>query len=237
MVDNHYRRGKERRVSSQHLSPQDRNNVVWFCRRLAAALQGQDSLLVAVATIATGATPAQRTYLTRLRRQVEAGRHLSDAVFPDSQPAYLWGPLRGGENRNDLAPALAGIAERLEAEAAYPQSPSRLQAYAIALARLGFTLSLGVPILAAMEGAAESVPDAEVTEVLFAVRAAVGEGVGLGDALARLAPDLPPLTADMIRDGEEEGRLDFALSVVSDYLFDQAGEPASTSPSQEVSHG
>jgi type II secretory pathway component PulF len=235
-------------VSTQELSPQPRadrhlpvphgRDLVWFCRRLAAALPGQDSLLAALEAMTSGATRAQQQYITRVRQHLASGEPLSQALFPGGQPAYLWGPLREAERRDTLAlaPALSGIADRLEAEAAYPDSPSQAQVYAMALARLGFALSFGVPILTAIESAAASVSDGEVTEVLVAAREAVGEGVGLGEALARLAPDLPPLTAEMIRDGEEEGRLGFALSVVSDYLFDQAGEPAAAS-SEEVSHG
>jgi len=219
-------------MGADQLSPQDRDDLLWFCRRLAAALQGGTSLHVALEAMCESATPGQQDLVTP-RRAVEAGRHLSDAVPMDGLPSYLWKPLRGGEIRNAVAPALSGLADRVELEAGYPTSPSRLQAYAIALGRLGFMLTFGVPLLSALESAAESVPDSEVTEVLFATRAVMSEGVGLADALARLAPDLPPLTTDMIRDGEEKGRLDFALSVVSDYLFDQAADAAA----QEVSHG
>jgi len=224
-------------MGADQLSPQDRDDLVWFCRRLAAALQGGTSLHVALEAMCESATPGQQDLVTPARRAVEAGRHLSDAGPMDGLPSYLWKPLRGGEIRNAVAPALSGLADRVELEAGYPGSPSRLQAYAIALGRLGFMLAFGVPLLSALESAAESVPDSEVTEVLFAARAVISEGVGLADALARLAPDLPPLTTDMIRDGEEEGRLDFALSVVSDYLFDQAEDSAPSSAAQEVSHG
>ena len=148
-------------------------------------------------------------------------------------PLNIWGCARAGEVSSRLPEALSGLADWLEVEQGAPRTPSRLRAYALALGRLGMLLSLGVPILSALEKAAESVPEAEVTEALFAARAVMSGGVGLADALARLAPDLPPLTTDMIRDGEEKGRLDFALSVVSDYLFDQAADAAA----QEVSHG
>jgi len=224
-------------MGSPQLSPQDVADLVWFCRRLAAALQAGTSLLVALETIASGATPHQQRYLARLRAAVGAGRYLSDALLPQQQGSLAWKVLRNGEIRNTLPDNLVALADRLELEATYPKSPTRLQAYATVFSALGFLLSLRVPMLSALESAAESVPDKGVTDAFCAARAAMSEGASLAEAMARLAPDLPSPTLDMIGEAEEDGRLDFALSVVADYLFDQAEESAPASHSKEVSHG
>ncbi len=215
------------------LSPQERDDLLWFCRRLAAALQGGTSLHVALDAMASEATPSQGEMIARAQQHLQKGEPLSEAWLVSDLPSHVWKCARAGEVSGRLPESLSRLADWLEVEQAAPQAPSTWRSYALALGRLGTLLSLGVPLPSALESAAETVPDPEVTEVLFAARAVIKEGEWLADALARLAPDLPPLTAEMIRDGEEEGRLDFALSVVSDYLFDQA---AAAAP-QEVSHG
>lgn len=216
-------------MGARQLSPQDRADLIWFCLRLAANLQGGNSLRDALANMLPEASPSQKEAITRAQRCLRKGEQLSEAWLT-RLPGFAWVAMRAGELGSRLPEALSRLADWLEAEQSAPQTPSVLRSYALAFGRLGMMLSLRVPILSALEKAAE-VPDAEVTEVLFAARAALSEGVGLGDALARLAPDLPPLTTEMIRDGEEEGRLDQALSVVSDYLLDQAENEAP----QEVS--
>jgi type II secretory pathway component PulF len=178
------------------------------------------------------ATAPQGEIIARAQHFLHRGERISEAFLTVGMPGFVWTAVRAGELSANLPLALSRLADWLEVEQCSPSSPSRLRDYALALGRTGMMLSLGVPILSALEKAAES-PDPELTEMLFAARAVVQEGVSLADALERVIPDLPPLTAEMVRDGEGEGRLDFALSVVADYLFDQAA----TAAPQEVSHG
>jgi type II secretory pathway component PulF len=92
----------------------------------------------------------------------------------------------------------------------------------------------GVPILAALETAAATDPRSQSHDVLLAARDPVRCGAELAETLASLAPDLPEMTIDMIRDAERDGRLGDALPVIADYLLDAAGEARSHRKKQEV---
>ena len=220
-------------MGADQLSPRGRADLIWFCRRLGAALQGGRSLYDALADMVGGATRSQAGIVAGAQEHLRRGEPLSEAWRGRGYPSYVWGCVRMGELGARVPESLSRLADWLEVEQSAPRGAARLRAYALALGRMGLLLPIGVVLWSAVEMSAESVGEAEVKEVLLAARAVTREGVGLAEALARLAPDLPPLTTEMIREGEEEGRLGQVLSVVSDYLFDQAGEASS----QEVSHG
>lgn len=217
------------------LSPQEATDVVWFCRRLAAALQGGSPLLAALEAIGREAPPSLCDRLALARARVASGDPLAHALREWGLPSFVWRPVTAGEYSHTLVNSLVRVADRLEAEAAAAPVPdTRLYEFSLTFGRLGMLFACGVAIFTAMESAAESVFPSEASDALTAARGALDRGnVRLSAALKRLLPDLPPQTIDMIRDGEIEGRLDFALSVVSDYLLDQAAEPTP----QEVSHG
>ena len=94
-----------------------------------------------------------------------------------------------------------------------------------------------MPVLTALEAAAESVPGARAHDALMTARDAVRQGRDLSEVLEGVAPELPPGTGDMIRDGEQDGRLGEVLPIVADYLLDEAGELAVRPPKQEVPNG
>ena len=210
------------------LPPEMLDDVLWFSRHLASALQATDSLPSALDTLRGLASPSQRAFLAPLQRGVERGERLSDLLLERGLPTLVWGMVKSGEAGARLAEALGLLADRLETEkAAPPPGDARLYAYSLALGRLAPMLILRVPILNALEVAADSVSPSEATDALKAVRAAVAGGAtSTAEALARVAPDLPPLTIDMLRDGEEAGRLAAALPIVSDYLLDAAAQTA-----------
>lgn len=220
-------------MGADQLSAQDRANLIWFCRRLATALQGGRSLYDALADMVGEATPSQGEIIAGAQQHLRKGEPLSEAWRRREFPAYVWGCVRMGEAGARVPESLSRLADWLEVEQSAPQGAVVLRAYALALGRVGMLLPIGVSLLSALEMAAESAAGAEVKEVLLAARAVTSEGVGLAEALARLVPDLPALTTEMIHEGEEEGRLGQVLSVVSDYLFDEGEEAAS----QEVSRG
>jgi len=111
---------------------------------------------------------------------------------------------------------------------------TRLHAYALAFGRLGLMIGLHVPMLTALESAADSLPDPRAKRDLFAALRDVRTGANLSDALRRRCPSLPDLTIDMIRDAERERRLPDALPIIADYLLDAAGEGKPHRKKQEV---
>jgi len=150
-------------------------------------------------------------------------------------PSFIWGMVRNGESRADLGPTLTLIADRLEAERTTPPPKNRgLHAYALGFGRLGVMLGVGVPILTALETAAAAAPRSQAHDVLMAARTAVRRGTDLSDALQPLAPDLPEMTLDMIRDAEQEGRLAEALPIIADYLLDEAARTPGRGRKQEL---
>jgi type II secretory pathway component PulF len=133
--------------------------------------------------------------------------------------------------------ALTLVADQLEGEEAMPAPRDRkLQAYGVALARLGVMLGVGVPILTALECAAATDPRSQAHDVLLAARDPVRHGAELAETLSSLAPDLPEMTIDMIRDAESEGRLPAALPIIADYLLDVADGESGRCPRQEKSN-
>jgi len=92
-----------------------------------------------------------------------------------------------------------------------------------------------VPVLQALQSAAESVAPSDAADALAALRRALTGGDSVADALHSAAADLPPMTIEMIRDAENDGRLDEALPVVADYLLDAAGHKRERRRGKEVS--
>jgi type II secretory pathway component PulF len=78
----------------------------------------------------------------------------------------------------------------------------------------------GVPVLTALEGAAESVADPLAADALVAARARAREGAALHRALAE-SEAFPPVLTQLTALGEETGRLSEFLGKAADLLDDQ----------------
>ncbi len=210
-------------------------DLIWLCRRLASALHGDTSVLYALDSAADDAPPSLAAHLRVMRGSVRAGGRIDDALAQLEWPPFVVGMVHNGDIRNAVETAFTLIADQLEAERAAPSSGNRdLRAYGIALARLGVMLGVGVPVLTALEAAAATDPRSRSHDVLLAAREPVRRGAELAETLASLAPDLPEMTIDMIRDAERDGRLGDALPVIADYLLDAAGEAKPRRKKQEV---
>jgi type II secretory pathway component PulF len=199
------------------------DDLIWFCRRLASALQGDTSVLTALDALAEDAPAGLQAALPAVRSRVRAGGRIPDALDELGWPSFVSAIARSGDARGDLAASLSLAVDALEVEQGLPKARRRdLRAFGLAFGRLGPMFRGGVPTLTAIECVAESVAGTAAQEVLTAVGHAVRGGEALSDALDRLAPDLPEMTTDMIRDGERDGRLGDVLSVVADYLLDES---------------
>lgn len=210
-------------------------DFIWLCRRLASALHGDTSILCALDSVADDAPPTLAAPLRVMRQSVRAGRRIPDALAKLEWPPFIVGMVHNGDIRNAVETAFTLIADQLEAERAVPAAKdSGLRAYAISLARLGVMVEAGVPVLTALEAAAATDPRSQSHDVLLAARDPVRRGADLAETLASLAPDLPEMTIDMIRDAERDGHLGKALPVIADYLLDAAGEAKSRRKKQEV---
>ena len=211
-------------------SAQDMRALIWVCRRLASALHEEMTLVPALDAISEHAPATSRLLLRALRQGALSRDGMARALIPQGFPAFMWGALLYGELSATVAAAATLLADRLELEQvmAPPEDPA-LHCYSLFFGRLAMMLQVGVPLAQALEDAAESAAVPEVREILTGVAGAVHNGGDLSEALARAASDLPPMTVQMIRDGEEEeDRLPPALSVVADYLLDEAGQEHST---------
>ena len=183
------------------------------------------------------APPELRDALRALRRCVCAGGQISAAMREHGWPSFVWGMVQGGENKGALGEALIGLAETLEGERVVrPPRYRRLHAYSIAFGRLSAALATGVPVLTALEVAAEASASGESHDVFMAARDAMRAGSTLVDALERISPAFPEMAVEMIREAECEGRLAPALRIVSDYLLDEAQPPPRGGRRQEVSN-
>ena len=197
-----------------------------LCRRLAAALQGGRPILCALDDIAERTPSRLRPALRAIRERLRGGGRISEALADLGAPSFIWGTVRSGEASARLAQALTLLADRLEAEKAIRPARNRtLHYYALAFGRLGMMLSAGVPILSALEAAGESLGHPGVGKVFIGLTREMKRGWGeFADAVGRLAPELPPMAVEMLRDGERDGRLDVALPIVADYLLDEASQ-------------
>ncbi len=211
-------------MGQNQLSAQAAKDVVWVCRRLAAALQGDTTILQALDSISPRAPAGPRALLRAMRDNLVSEATVARGLI-SRVPAFVWGTILSGELHGAPGPALTKLADRLEAERSLPASHNRLlREYSLAVGRLGLMLQVGVPILQALEAAAESIVVPEPRGALLAAREAVRGGADLSEALAPVAADLPPMTIEMIRDGEQTGRLAETLSIVADYLLDEAAK-------------
>ena len=222
-------------MSAKPPSTPSATDVIWLCRRLASALQAGDSVLSALDSLAADGPSTLVRSVRSIQQRVRAWGRVSEALVQLGWPSFVSGMARNGENAALAADALTLVADRLDAEQAWGGPKDRgLHAYALALGRLGVMLSVGVPILTALETAAAAAPRSRAHDVLMAARDPVRQGADLADALESLAPDLPEMTIDMIRDADRERRLGEALPVVADYLADAAGEKTPRRRKQEV---
>jgi type II secretory pathway component PulF len=220
-------------MPGKQFSPQDQTDMIWVCRRLAAALQGGETVVSVLDHLSRSAPKGPRRILSAMRDSLARGRAASDALLELGMPRFVPGVLKWGELGSRVAEAATVLAERLELERTIPPITNReLLAYSLAFGRLGVLLGIGMPILTAIGTAAGSVPGAKAQTCLNRAGEGVRQGVDLSEALARAGAALPEMTLQMIRDGEEDSRLHHALSVVSDYLLDEAG--AASSAKKEV---
>jgi type II secretory pathway component PulF len=210
-------------------------DLIWLCRRLASALQADEPVLSALDSLAREGPPGAARALQAMRRRVATGDSMGRGLADVGVPAYVWGSLLWGERQGDPVKALTPIADRLELEQSLARpADASIHSYALGLGRLGVMLAIGVPVLGALEAAAEGLPEAAARDALFAARKLIREGAELSDALAGSARDLPPLTIEMIRDAERDSRLAEALPVVADYLLDVAQQRSASRPKEEA---
>ena len=215
----------------------DPGDIIWFCRRLASALQGDRSLLSALEATMGDAPPQVRDPVRALWRCVCAGGRISAGMREHGWPSFVCGMVQNGERTSALDLALIRVAETLEGERAVrPRGDRRLHAFGVSFGRLSAMLASHVPILTALEVAAEATARGEPHDVFMAARDAMRGGSTLVDALERISPALPEMTLEMIGEAECEGRLAPALRVVSDYLLDEAQQPPRGGRRQEVSN-
>ncbi len=214
-------------MGQKQLSTEDAGDVIWVCRRLAAALQEGATILHALDSLLPTARSGRKELVAAMRQGLVGEGNAALGLIPLGLPSFVWGTILNGERRGATALGLTRVADRLEIErVAGPARDKRLHAYSLALGRLGVMLQEWVPILTALEAAADSIPSPEARDAMLAARDAVREGVELSQALSRVAAGLPTAAIDMIRDAEKAGRLAEVLSVVSDYLQDEAGGSA-----------
>jgi len=202
----------------------DFGDVIWVCRRLAAALQDGATILQALDSILKEAPAGPKSLLGAMRGNLVTEATVARGLI-SLVPSFVWGTMLSGELYGAPGPALTKLADHLAAEQeATGAADPVLRDYSLALGRLGLMLQVRVPILQAMDAVAESAAVSEVREAMLAAREGVGDGADLSDALARVAADLPSDAVEMIRDGERSGRLPDALPIVADYLMDEAGQ-------------
>jgi len=213
-------------------------DLIWLCRRLASALQADEAVVSALDSLAREGPPGAARALQAMRRRAATGDRMGRGLADVGVPAYVWGSILWGELQADPVKGLTRIADRLEFEQSLARPADALiHSYALGLGRLGVMLAIGVPVLDALEAAAEMLPEAGAREAFLGARRPVREGVELSEALAGTARDLPPLTVEMIRDAERDSRLAEALPVVADYLLDVAQQRSARRPKQEAHNG
>jgi type II secretory pathway component PulF len=199
------------------------SDVIWICRRVAEAMREGASIGPALEAATRDAPPGPLPLITALQQTVSAGGRMSEELRNRHAPGWVACTVQSGEASARLERTLIILADRLELETQIlPTHNPRLREHALAFGRIGMMLSVGVPVVQAIELAAESVAPSPATDALKAARQSVVRGGYVSDALATVALELPPMTAQMIRDGEDAGNLDQALSVVADYLLDEA---------------
>lgn len=211
-------------MPSQSFSPQDQSNMIWVCRRLAAALQGEGTLVSALDRLARAAPKGPRRIVSAMQDSLRTGKHAADGLLTIGLPWFVFGTIKAGELGAMIGPSVALLADRLELERQTGRPNNRkLFAYSLAFGRMGLMLGMRAPMLTAIETAATSVPGSQAQRALMNAHERLCKGADLSEALERAEADLPEGTLGMIRDGEKDSRLPEALSVVADYLLDEAG--------------
>lgn len=202
-------------------------DLALLCRPIARALEGGEILTTALDSLVKHPPGRTKPLVDAMRHRLLAGGQISQALKDRGVPSYAWGTVRHGEAGAALAPALVALADRLDLERHLPASGNPdLRAYALAFGRLSMMLGVRVPFPQAAEAAAESVAPSAAADAVIKAKRAVVRGESLVDALEEAATGLPPMTIEMIRDGENDRRLPQALAIVADYLLDEAGRPA-----------
>lgn len=212
-------------MGQEQLSGSEASDLIWVCRHLADALQGDTTVLGALDAISETAPPRARRLLQAMRRAAAVGGRVGESLAPLGIPSFVCGTIWAGESTNRLGISVTKLAEQLELEQQLP--PPRdltLFTWGLAFARIAMMLKEGVPVVHAFQVGAECAAVPEVHEALEAARDAIVEGLEIGNALPAVTESLPPMAIQIISDGEVTGRLDTALSVVADYLFDEAGQ-------------
>jgi type II secretory pathway component PulF len=222
----HSRARKEPAVGQEQLSGSEASDLIWVCRHLAAALQGDTTVLRALDAISETAPPRARRLVQAMRGAAAVGGRMGESLAPLGVPSFVCSMVWMGEaGNNRLAAWATRLAEHLEMEQQLPppRDPT-LFAWGLAFSRIAMMLGGGVPVLEAFEVGAECAGVPEVHDALLAVRDAIKEGLLIGSVLPLVAEGLPPMVFEMIGDGEVTGRLGTTLSVTADYLFDEAGQ-------------
>jgi len=202
-------------------------DLALLCRLIARALEGGETLTTALDSLAKHPPGRTKALVDAVRHRLRAGGRMSEELRDRGVPSYVWSTVRHGEAAAALGPALTALADRLDLEQGLPASRDpELRAYALAFGQLSMMLAVRVPFPQAAESAAESVAPSAAADALMKVKRAVVRGESLVEALAEAGRGLPPMTIEMIRDGENDRRLPQALAVVADYLLDEAGRPA-----------
>jgi len=210
-------------------------DLIWLCRRLASALQADEPVLSALDSFARKGPPGVARAVQAMRRRVATGDRMGRGLADMGVPAYVWGSLLCAELQGDPLKALTRIADRLELEQSLTgPGDASIHSYALGIGRLAMVLAVGVPVLTALEAAAEGLLDGP-REALLGAGKLIRDGADLSDALAQTARGLPPLTIEMIRDAERDDRLVEALPVVADYLLDAAQQRSASRPNDTLS--
>jgi type II secretory pathway component PulF len=209
-------------MGRKQLSTHDAGDVIWVCRHLAAALQGDATILQALDTVLPEAPAGPKSLLSAMRENLVTEATVGRGLIGDV-PSFIWGTILSGELHGALGPALAKLADHLDGERQTAiGADSILRDYSFALGRLGLMLQVRVPLPEALESAAESAALPETRETILAAHDGIRDGADFSEVLSRVTAAIPAGAVDIIRDAEVAGRLSEALPVVADYLMDEA---------------
>ncbi len=75
----------------------DAADIIGLCRRLASALQDEESVLSAIAAAGAQAPSGQRGPLAHIRDRGRSGGRVSAALMDLHCPSVVWGAVRAGE--------------------------------------------------------------------------------------------------------------------------------------------
>jgi type II secretory pathway component PulF len=210
-------------MGHKQLSTRDVGDVTWLCRHLAAALQDDATILQALDTLLPRAPSGPKAMLQAMRQGLVSQANAARGLTPLGLPSFVWGTILSGELHGTPGPALTKLADYLDGERQTARgADSTLRDYSCALGRIGLMLQVRVPLLQALESAAESAALPDVREAILAACDGIRDGADLSEVLSRVTAAIPAEAVDIIRDAELAGRLAEALPVVADYLLDEA---------------